>query len=66
MVQKGIFTMILVMNLPKAKHAFIPFQLDIYKKGCVLPMVVITLLLQADIGRDDHQEDALNFTTWPM
>ena len=34
------------------------------KVGCVFPMVVDSLLFQAEFGPNDHQEDATHFNSW--
>ena len=36
---------------------------NIIKVGCVYPMVIIPILPQAEIGPDDHREDAPHFRT---
>ena len=36
------------------------------KVGCVFPMVVVSLLPRAEVGLNDHQEDAQRFTLVPL
>ena len=33
----------------------------LYKVGCVFPMIVVSILPRAKLGRNDHREDALHF-----
>ena len=35
--------------------------LRLFKVGCVFPMVVVSILPHAEIGPNDHREDALHF-----
>ena len=39
----------------------IPAMLMDSKVGCVFPMIVVSLLLHADYGRNDHRENAFHF-----
>ena len=34
----------------------------IYKVGCVFPMVIIPILPQAELGPNEHREDAPHLT----
>ena len=40
------------------------FTFDSYiKLGCVFPVVVVSILPQAEFGRNDHKEDTLQFSS---
>ena len=43
-------------------NSLLSIVLKHYKVECVLPMVAISLLPHAEIGRNDHREDALPFS----
>jgi len=47
----------------KCTHSwtFIVSKKSISKVGCVFPMVVVSILLHAELGRNDHREGALHF-----
>ena len=36
------------------------------KVGCVYPMIVVSKLPRAEIGRNDHWEDAHHFILYPL
>ena len=50
-----------IMSGNKYSKAFIECLTPYTKVGCVFPMVVISLLPHAELGLDDHREDALHF-----
>ena len=47
----------------KTKISFLNWEIVyIYHKvGCVFPMIIVSILPQAEIGPNDHREDASHF-----
>ena len=51
----------ILLNFSKMHMLCVYFKIVNNKLGCILPMVVVMVLPHAEIGQNDHREDASHF-----